>query len=436
MLLKRVQLGLIHMAVAITLVPINSTLNRIMIKELAISATVVALLVSLPYILSPIQMAIGSYADRHPIFGRRRTPYIVLGLLLCVAGALLAPYAAFELAEARWVGVALSILAFGMWGMGYNLSAVSYLSLASEIDPQGRSRTIATMFTLMIIGIILTAVMVGRMVDPYTPQALIRAFWFAQGAALVLGLIGLVRLEKPVREMTAAPEKRHSWREMSDAVFSNRQARLFFWYLLLLLAAILGQDVLLEPYGGEAFGLTPSETTRITQIWGVCFLITLVMAGVMQSRFSKRTVALVGNWMALISFAIVSVSGLLGSSAVFFSGVVLLGLGSGLSTVSNLSLMLDMTTPANVGLFVGAWGVANALSRLAGQVLSGVVKDMVTLALGDAVLAYVTVFALLVVFLGIALLIFRSIDVAAFQRGAGERVSLVEAAALMHEAQS
>ncbi len=140
--------------------------------------------------------------------------------------------------------------------------------------------------------------------------------------------------------------------------------------------------------------------------------------------------------MALISFAIVSVSGLLGSSAVFFSGVVLLGLGSGLSTVSNLSLMLDMTTPANVGLFVGAWGVANALSRLAGQVLSGVVKDMVTLALGDAVLAYVTVFALLVVFLGIALLIFRSIDVAAFQRGAGERVSLVEAAALMHEAQS
>lgn len=423
------------MAVAITLVPINSTLNRIMIKELAISATVVALLISLPYILSPIQMAIGSYADRHPLFGRRRTPYIMLGLLLCVSGALLAPYAAFELAGASWVGVVLSVLAFGMWGMGYNLSAVSYLSLASEIDPQGRSRTIATMFFLMIIGIILTAVVVGRMVDPYTPEALIRAFWVAQGAALVLGSIGLVRLEKPAREMTAAPEKRYTWREMSDAVFGNRQARLFFWYLLLLLAAILGQDVLLEPYGGEAFGLTPSETTRITQIWGVCFLITLVLAGVLQSRLSKRTVALVGNWTALISFAIIAVSGLIGSASVFFTGVVLLGLGSGLSTVSNLSLMLDMTTPANVGLFVGAWGVANALSRLTGQVLSGVVKDIMTLALDDAVLAYVTVFALLVVFLGAALLIFRSIDVTAFQRGVDERVSLTETAALMHEAQ-
>ena len=56
---KRVQIGLIHMAVAMTLVPINSTLNRVMIKDLAISATLVALLASLPYLFSPVQVAIG-----------------------------------------------------------------------------------------------------------------------------------------------------------------------------------------------------------------------------------------------------------------------------------------------------------------------------------------------------------------------------------------
>jgi len=33
MLRKRIQLGLIHVAVAMTLVPINSTLNRVMIKR-------------------------------------------------------------------------------------------------------------------------------------------------------------------------------------------------------------------------------------------------------------------------------------------------------------------------------------------------------------------------------------------------------------------
>ena len=66
MFLKRIQLGLIHLAVAMTLVPINSTLNRVMIKELAFSATLVAVLASLPYLLSPIQVVIGSFSDRHP----------------------------------------------------------------------------------------------------------------------------------------------------------------------------------------------------------------------------------------------------------------------------------------------------------------------------------------------------------------------------------
>ena len=54
MFLKRLQLGLIHVAVAMTLVPINSTLNRVMIKELALSATLVAILASLPYLFAPM----------------------------------------------------------------------------------------------------------------------------------------------------------------------------------------------------------------------------------------------------------------------------------------------------------------------------------------------------------------------------------------------
>ena len=131
MTIKRIQLGLIHVAVAITLVPINSTLNRIMIKELALSATLVAVLASLPYVFSPIQVAIGSFSDRYPIFGWRRTPYIFIGLLLCVVGVIVAPQIAFLLAENFWLGILVGVLAFGAWGMGYNLASVSYFSLAT-----------------------------------------------------------------------------------------------------------------------------------------------------------------------------------------------------------------------------------------------------------------------------------------------------------------
>ena len=105
MLRKRIQLGLVHLAVAMTLVPINSTLNRVMIKELSISATLVALIASLPYLVSPIQVAIGSFSDRYPVFGLHRTPYILIGLLLCVGGLVISPQIAFTLVDRFWLGV-------------------------------------------------------------------------------------------------------------------------------------------------------------------------------------------------------------------------------------------------------------------------------------------------------------------------------------------
>ena len=125
MFIKRIQISFIHVAVAMRLVPINSTLNRVMIKELALSATLVAVLAVLPYLFAPIQVAIGSYADRHPILGYRRSPYILLGLLLNVAGLAIAPFVVFVMPENFWLGLFLSMLVFGAWGMGYNFAAVS-----------------------------------------------------------------------------------------------------------------------------------------------------------------------------------------------------------------------------------------------------------------------------------------------------------------------
>ena len=213
---KRIQLGFIHVAVAMTLVPINSTLNRVMIKELAISATLVAVLASLPYLLSPIQVAIGSFSDRRPFLGFRRSPYILVGLFLCVLGVILSPVAAFLLASNFWAGIAFGVLAFGCWGMGFNLATVSYLSLASEISgDQGRGRTIAIMWFMMITSIIFTAILLSHLVDPYTPQVLIRSFWIIAAIALALGLVGLYRLENRSTQATVFREDNYSWERLA-----------------------------------------------------------------------------------------------------------------------------------------------------------------------------------------------------------------------------
>ncbi|HJS18755.1 MAG TPA: BCD family MFS transporter [Anaerolineales bacterium] len=432
MLLKRFQLGLIHVAVAMTLVPINSTLNRVMIKELALSATIVAILASLPYLFSPVQVVIGSYSDRHPIFGFRRTPYILAGLILCVVGLIVSPYVAFLMAENFPLGLLMGILAFGAWGMGYNLSAVSYLSLASELSGEnGRGKTIATMWFMMIVSIIVTSIGLSRMVDPYTPEALIRAFTVIAAFAFLLGLLGLIKLETRAGYLRSRSDS-YSLKEMTSAITANPVARTFFIYLLLLLAAILGQDVLLEPFGAEAFGMTVTQTTRITSLWGVFVLLAILLAGFLEGRLAKRIVAQAGNTGALLGFIVIVISGILLNQSIFYLGITLLGIGTGLSTVANLSLMFDLTVPGMVGLYIGAWGFSNALSRLVGSVLGGVVRDVVTRVTGQPLSGYLVVFTIEALMLLIAAIMLYRIDVRAFRKQVKEP-SFAEKVALAAE---
>ena len=434
MLRKRLQLGLIHVAVAMTLVPINSTLNRVMIKELAISATLVALLASLPYLFSPIQVAIGSYSDRHPIFGLRRTPYILAGLVLCVLGVIVSPQVAFLMSENLSLGILAGLVTFGSWGMGFNLSSVSYLSLASELSSEeGRGKTIATMWFMMIVSIIGTAIVISRMVDPYTPEAMMRAFEVVGASALTLGLLGLLWLEpRSTGGSVKAQTEAYTVKQMMSAILDNPVAKTFFVYLLLLLAALLGQDVLLEPFGAEAFGMTVTETTRITSLWGTFVLVAIIIAGALEGRVHKRVVAQTGNIGALAGFIVIVLSGFFHNINIFYSGVTLLGIGTGLSTVANLSLMFDLTVVGNVGLYIGAWGFSNAMSRLTGSLLGGIVRDGVTQATGLALSGYMVVFGIEAVMLASAALMLARIDVSAFKQRAAEP-TFVEKVALAAE---
>ncbi|KAA3660464.1 MAG: MFS transporter [Chloroflexi bacterium] len=428
---QRFQLGLLHVAVAMTAVPVDSTLNRVMIKELALSATLVAVLVTLPYLFSPIQLAIGSFADRNPIFGRRRTPTIVLGLLLSAIGIAIAPTGAFLIETSKAAGIGISLLGFGLWGMGFNFATVSYFSLASELSgEQNSSQTISTMYFMMIVSVIITGITLSRLVEPYSPEVVTQGIWMVSGVALVLGLLGTVGLE-PRAFKPSFVEEQVPLKTMFHFLTGNRQAVLFFGYLVLLLAAVLGQDVLLEPYAGETFNMSVSETTRLTSIYGVCFLITLATAGLLEKRTNKRTVAHIGSWGAIASFAVLILGGAILSIPVFYVGVVLLGLAIGLATVSNHSLMLDMTTTQNVGLFIGAWGMATAFARLVGSLIGGVVRDVVDQFTVNPAFPYMIAFGLNIILLLVSFTLLRRVNVSHFrveaeQEGEGKRPSFAK----------
>lgn len=415
MLRQRVQLALLHAAVALTAVPADSTLNRVMKTELALSATLVAVLVSLPYLFAPIQVAIGSFADRNPIMGRRRTPYILIGIILSVAGVFLAPTAVFAFETNITTGILLSLLAFGLWGMGFNFATVSYFSLATELSGESqRSQTISVMYFVMLVSVITIGITISRMVDPYSPEVVTQAVYLTGGIALVMGTLGIIGLE-PSADKLKTIDSQIPIRTMFQTITNNPQAKLFFGYLILLLAAILGQDVILEPFGGEALGLTVSQTSRLTSIYGGCFLITLVIAGYLERWLNKMKVANLGSWSAIGAFVVLAISGLLTNTSLFYLGVVLLGLAIGLATVSNHSLMLDMTTAQNVGLFIGAWGMATAFARLVGSLMSSVVIDSVATTTSNAALPYLVAFGINILFLFVSLRLLQRVQVARFQ---------------------
>ena len=435
MFLKRLQLGLIHAAVAVTLVPINSTLNRILIEDLAVLATVVVLLFSPPYLFSFIQVAIGSFSDRFPLFGYRRSSYIALGLVLCAAGLMMAAQVASLIPVNFWAGIGLGVLTFGAWGMGFNLATVSYFSMASEISgEEGRSKTTAVMFFIMIVAIIGTAATLSRLLVDYTPEKLQSAFLTVAMVALAMGFLGLIGLEPRHEVKPANAEKRYALKEVIAEIRGNRQVRYFFVYLLLMLAAVLGQDVLLEPFAARAFSMPVSATTRITSIWGTCYLLSLLVTGALEGRVSKLKIARLASLLGIVSFFLVAFSAVFGGVPLFYVGVVLLGIATGPATVSNLSIMLDMTVPGKVGLFIGAWGSASAFARLLGSVVTAVVRDLARLSPNNAVYGYVAGFLILGFFLGMSLMILKRVDIERFVSKASEddlsMVSVVERAAL------
>jgi BCD family chlorophyll transporter-like MFS transporter len=289
------------------------------------------------------------------------------------------------------------------------------------------------MWFMMIVSIIATAIALSRMVDPYTPEALIRAFGYVAAAALALGLVGIIKLEPRSNLSTPkAASESYSVQQMTSAITQNPIARIFFIYLLLLLAAILGQDVLLEPFGAEAFGLTVTQTTRITSIWGTFVLIAIIIAGLLEGRMAKKAIAQLGNLGALAGFVVIVASGFSQSTSIFYTGVTLLGLGTGLSTVANLSLMFDLTMPGMVGLYIGAWGFSNALSRLVGTLLAGILRDVVSRFTGNALSGYILVFIIEALMLVIATFMLYRIDVKKFRKGV-EEPSFVEKVALAAE---
>ena len=433
------QLTLVHVGVSITVVPVTSTLNRVMIADMQMPVTLVAVLVALPYLLSPLQIFLGNWSDRHPAADYHRTPWILLGGLLAATGSYFTVHVAYLLDHNFLMGLGAAAVVFCLWGAGINAASVSYLSLVTELaDQNGRSRAVSIMWTVMILSTILTtyglsqmlaappSVSGGSATNAISKETLVTAFGVIWLVSVVFVLIGSYRIEPRASARTDQPANSADDPMLVLRLLAlNPQARRFFVYLMIVLISIHAQDVVLEPFGAKALGMSVAATTRLTSIWGIGILITLLAGILFTKRFGKKTGANVGACVTAIAFASIISAGLLGNSNLFIGSVFLLGLGGGLMTVSNLSFMLDMTVPQAAGLYIGAWSVANFAGQAIGNVISGLLYDLFFLLTSNPLMGYAAVFTLEIAGLLLAVWLFRSISVEKFRRQAEVRLHTV-----------
>ncbi|MEO0321993.1 MAG: BCD family MFS transporter [Myxococcota bacterium] len=395
------RLGLVQAALGAIVVLTTSTLNRVMVVELALAAMIPGALVTLHHGMQLLRPRMGYGSD----VGQRRTPFIVGGMAVLAVGGTLAAFATTLIAGHFVLGLVVSILAYALIGGGVSAAGTSLLVLmAKRVAPERRAAAATMVWMMMILGFALTAGIAGGLLDPYSSERLLAVTGGVSTMALVLTLVAMFRLEGEALAPPAEPEAKPAFREALAQVWGESEARRFTIFIFVSMLAYSAQDLILEPFAGAVFGFTPGESTSLagTQHGGA--FLGMALVALVTQVFKGSPLASLKGWV--VGGCVASGLALLGLVAGGFVGpswplkanVFALGLANGAFAIAAIAAMMALATEgrgAREGTRMGLWGASQAIAMGAGGFLGTVLVDGANFALGErTAAAYVLVFAL------------------------------------------
>jgi BCD family chlorophyll transporter-like MFS transporter len=367
------RLSLVQTAMGAVVVLTTSTMNRIMVLELALPALLPGALVALHYAVQMCRPRMGHGSDQ----GGRRSPWIIGGMAVLALGGMLAGYATSLMGVNLTLGTLLAILGFAMIGIGAGAAGTSLLVLmASIVEPRRRAPAATAMWTMMIAGFAVTGGLAGHFLDPYSPGRLVRVTCAVSAIAFLLSLAAIWGIE---RRFSAAGAVRREARPQGavrflDAVaqvWREPEARAFTIFVFFSMLAYSAQELILEPFAGLVFGMTPGESAKLSgmQNGGVLvgMLLIAAAAGTARGRqiVSLRAWTIGGCVASAAALVAISLCGQGGSVDVFRACVMALGLANGAFAIAAIASMMELGSRGNsgrVGVRIGLWGAAQALA--------------------------------------------------------------------------
>jgi len=371
------RLGLFQMAAGGLSVIFLGVLNRIMRVELGMDLLLVSFLIGGGhYMGAVVAIPFGHFSDTHSVAGYRRTIYIIMGTIVTITILILAPQmAAWVSYKTTILRITIAFIFFLLEGISTFLAGTAYLALIADLTkPNERGSAAALVWTLLMVGIIITGIGSASYMEIYSFDRIIILCSITSAIALLMTLIALWKQEDRTNDKISQPE---SLLKAVNTMISSQTARRFAAFLLLGMFSYFMQDVILEPFGGEVFGLSAAETTRFNSYMGIGLVSAMLFGGMyLTPRIGKRRVTTLGCWIIAISFTGLAISGFLENGQTLNPIIGLLGLGAGFFTVGSVALMMDMTATQHIGLFVGTWTLVQAVAKGPAAILSGGFQQM------------------------------------------------------------
>lgn len=395
-----VRLGLVQAALGAIVVLTTSTLNRVMVVELALPALVPGLLVALHHALQMLRPRFGYGSD----VGVRRTPWIIGGMAVLAAGGALAAVATAWMDASRGPGLALAVGAFTLIGVGVGAAGTSLLVLlAKQVAPERRAPAASLVWVMMIAGFVVTAGLAGHFLDPYTPLRLVAVSGTVCALAFLLATVAVWGIERPADATRGAGATGVPFRAALAQVWSESQARRFTVFVFVSMLAFSAQDLILEPFAGLVFGLTPGQSTQLSAVQNSGVLLGMLVVGFAAAwrrgpRLGSLRAWTIGGCIASgLALAALAVAGYVGPGWPLRPSVFALGVANGAFSVAAIGSMMALVGAGRAsreGVRMGLWGASQAIAFAAGGVLGTAAVDLMRLLLGSPLAAYSTVFAL------------------------------------------
>ncbi len=393
-----IRLGLVNMAIGSFVMLATTVLNRVMVVELAMLATIPAGLVALLRMVQVTRARWGYDSDR----GGTRTPWIIGGMVVLCGGGILAAFATALMVTMPIFGTLIATLAFVLMGLGSAASGTCFLALlASRITPRRRAASATIVWMMMIFGIITASIVVGKLLDPFSPARLIFVTMGLAGCAFVVTLLGVLGVEKRTEPVEAADAHAappaNFWGGMSR-IWADARVRAFTIFIFVSMLAFSASDLILEPFAGLVFGMSPGESTLLSGTQHQGTFLGMALVGILGSGLrigSLRFWTVTGCLGSALVLTALAIGGFAVVDWPIRANVFALGFANGIFAIGAIGTMMGLASEegGSTGTRMGLFGTAQTIAFASGGMVGAMAVDVMRAFVASPVEAYGIVFA-------------------------------------------